>query len=78
MTTMKMQEVAKPAEGERTVIVLKHQGHGIVGVGEFTYLCGGCEHEILKDVEYKQVQNIVFCCGRCGAYSEIPASHHTN
>lgn len=67
---IKMRAIRKPPEG--TKVVFAEQAAPIVkGVGAFDYECGSCNELLLQRVFKKQVRHLVFCCPKCGGYSEI-------
>jgi hypothetical protein len=39
-----------------------------------TCVCGGCGATLLRNVHYKQVQNLVDKCG-CDSFNEVPVPH---
>jgi hypothetical protein len=75
--TRRMKVIPEPKPNTRSVIAPTFKGPAIKGEGPHSYTCGSCGLTLLKNVECKQVQDIVVRCHECQSFNEIPASHHT-
>jgi predicted RNA-binding Zn-ribbon protein involved in translation (DUF1610 family) len=49
----------------------------IRGHGDLSFECGSCGKTLLRDLEYKQIQDVVYIC-HCGAHNVIPITHHSH
>lgn len=78
MPRMKMTVIDAPAPNSRTVFAPTFVGPVIRGGGNNTYICGGCGTPLLEKVNYKQVQDAVVKCGKCGKHNEIARAHHAH
>jgi predicted RNA-binding Zn-ribbon protein involved in translation (DUF1610 family) len=68
-----MAVIPKPAEGTRSVLVLKGEGTVVVkGSGKTDWVCDQCGATLVERCGPQQVQNMVFLCNGCGAYNDIP------
>ena len=74
MSVIKMTVIPKPDGG--TILAAKGEGPIISGVGELTYVCGSCGTKLFKNIDYKQVTDIVAECGKCGEHNEFPPVHY--
>ena len=43
----------------------------VTGEGPYLYLCGKCDHVLLKNVRMRQVTKAIYKCPKCGAYNKI-------
>ncbi len=43
----------------------------IAGRGALNYVCGKCNHIILKSLLRIQITNSVYKCPKCGAYNKV-------
>jgi predicted RNA-binding Zn-ribbon protein involved in translation (DUF1610 family) len=43
----------------------------VVGEGPYVYLCGKCDHVLLRNVRQSQVTKALYKCPKCGAYNQI-------
>ena len=43
----------------------------VTGEGPYIYLCGKCDHVMLRNVRMNQVTKAVYKCPKCGAYNQI-------
>lgn len=43
----------------------------VVGGGTLDFICGKCDHIILKSLRWRQVTKAVYKCPKCGAYNQI-------
>jgi hypothetical protein len=68
-----MKLIPKPKEGTRTVFAKPNVldiAPYISGIGKSNYVCGGCGHLLLKNIDFGQIDNIVFPCPKCGKYNQ--------
>lgn len=77
---LRMTVISEPKEGTRSVLVMGPDVTGslIKGGGDLSYMCGECGKTLLRNVGYKQIQNVVIKCNNCERHNEIPAAHHSN
>ena len=75
---IKMKVIPEPAPNTRSVLMPEFKGAVMTSKGSLDYYCGNCDITLFRRIDYKQVQNLVVKCGGCGAFNEIPTSHHTN
>ena len=68
---IKLNIVAKPPEGSRTVIECK-VSPAFRGEGDTDYICGDCGTLIAEKMRRGQIKNIVVRCPKCGQYNEFP------
>ena len=74
-----MNVIPEPDPDEkRAVINLEFIGPAMKGDGPMDYACGSCGTVLLQWVEYKQVEGIVFKCGKCREFNEVPIAQDTN
>jgi len=45
----------------------------IAGKGALNYVCGQCDHVLLKSLLRMQVTDSVYKCPKCGAYNRVKA-----
>jgi predicted RNA-binding Zn-ribbon protein involved in translation (DUF1610 family) len=43
----------------------------VMGDGPYVYLCGKCDHVLLRNVHMSQVTKAIYKCPKCGAYNQI-------
>ena len=43
----------------------------VTGEGPYVYLCGKCDHVLLKNIRMSQVTKAVYKCPKCSAYNQI-------
>ena len=77
-STRKMKVIPEPAPNTRSVLAPTFKGPVIQSEGPLSYACGQCETTLMRNVDYKQVRQVVIKCFACGAFNEIPTAHHTN
>ena len=70
MPIIRMKTIQEPEEGTRTVLT----GTDVLlgGSGTYDLICGNCESTLAQRMEYRQVQNMVLHCNKCGSYNESP------
>jgi predicted RNA-binding Zn-ribbon protein involved in translation (DUF1610 family) len=74
-TKYHMKVIPEPAEGSRSVLFTNSPGPIMEGAGPRTYQCGTCGKTLIKRIRAMQVVDIVFKCGKCGSFNEIPTAH---
>lgn len=74
-STRAMRVIPEPA-ASASVLVAGCKGPVVKSFGPLSYTCGQCGITLLKDVEFKQVQNAIVKCGGCGAFNDISPQHH--
>ena len=74
-TTYRMEVIDEPEEGTRSVLSSNTPGPTIKGNGPRTYQCGTCGRTLVRRVNTMQIVDIVFNCGTCGSFNEIPTAH---
>ncbi len=70
--SLPMAVIPKPKPNTRAVFV-PGETMGPMMVGEMSrldYVCGHCNHVLVRDVQPQQFVNIVFQCGTCKRYNE--------
>jgi hypothetical protein len=77
---LRMRVIPESAQGPRFMLIKDpHPGPLMQGHwddrGPIDYTCGGCGATLLRTINYKQVQPVVFKC-RCGAFNEMRGTHH--
>jgi len=68
--------VDPPRIGGRTVLVVRSPGTpAVVGDGDLDVICGRCAQVVGRGIACPaDIRGVVFQCGRCGNYSELPTS----
>ena len=77
-TTYRLQVIAEPGEGTRTVFTFATLGPAFKSGGPRTYQCGTCGKTLIHQVNAMQFLNIVFKCGKCGGFNEIRTAHQAD
>ena len=77
-TTYRMKVIDEPEAGTRTVFIFATLGPAIKSGGPRTYQCGTCGKTLIHQVNAMQFVNIVFKCGKCGGFNEIPTAHQAD
>ena len=74
-TKYHMKVIPEPANGSRSVLLSDSPGPIIEGAGPRTYQCGTCGKTLIKRIRTMQVVDVVFKCGKCGSFNDIPIAH---
>ncbi len=76
MPKIRMQRVDKP-DPKTTPVIECAVTPVMKGDGDTDYSCPGCAKTLLRKVGHGQIQDVVFKCPHCGAYSKPPTVHHS-
>lgn len=75
---IKMSVIPDPPKNTRPILAPTFTGPAIKSYGDLNYSCGYCATVLLKNVSYKQVQNMVVKCGECSSFNEVPTSYQAH
>lgn len=76
MANYQMDVIAEPKHGTASVLIPSASGPQVMfsSVAEDSYICGGCNEIICKNVQRGQIINLVFKCFKCGSFNRLRGS----
>ncbi len=77
-TTYRMNAITEREEGTRSIFICGAPGSTFKGTGPRSYQCGGCGKTLIEGATTARFANVVFKCGNCGEYNEIPTAHQAD
>jgi DNA-directed RNA polymerase subunit RPC12/RpoP len=72
-----MTVISEPDPKTRTIFDFTPEAPPMKGAGQLSYVCGSCETTLLQSIELEQVEGVVYRCGKCREFNEIPRTDHT-
>ena len=77
-TTHRMNVITEPEKGTRSIFICDTPVTTFKGTGPRNYQCGGCGKTLIEGARTERFANVVFRCGWCGEYNEIPTAHQAD
>ncbi len=73
-----MKIIDEPEAGTRSIFICGAPGSTFKGTGPKNYQCGTCGETLIEGARTERFANVVFRCGWCGEYNEIPTAHQAD
>ena len=77
-TIYRMEVISEPEAGTRSIFICDTAVATFKGTGPRSYQCGGCGKTLIEGATTARFANVVFKCGNCGEYNEIPTAHQAD
>ncbi len=77
-TAYRMNAITEPEEGTRSIFICDTTVTTFKGTGPSSYQCGTCGKTLIQGARTERFADVVFKCGDCGGFNEIPTAHQAD
>ncbi|MCH9025498.1 MAG: hypothetical protein IIA05_00075 [Proteobacteria bacterium] len=77
-TTYRLKVIDEPEAGTRSIFICDAPVATFMGTGPRSYQCGTCGKTLIQGARIERFANVVFKCGKCGGFNEIPTAHQAD
>ncbi len=77
-TIYRMEVISEPEPGTRSIFICDTTVTTFIGTGPRSYQCGICGETLIEGARTERFANVVFKCGDCGGFNEIPTAHQAD
>ncbi len=77
-TTYRMKAITESEEWTRSVFICDTADGAFEGTGSKSYQCATCDNTLIRGIDARQMIGIIFKCGECGGFNEIPTTHQAD